>query len=74
MDDRYSRIKKALDARVLPNDLDIHQAAFNLVMTNSGGVLGLLAALERWADTVLGPEENGNGEGRWADDGGGHVE
>jgi hypothetical protein len=68
----YSRIKKALSLRVLPNDLTIHQVAFNLLTQLDPPIhqaeAHLWAALKNWADTVL--EEGPNGERRWEDDGG----
>lgn len=72
-----SRVREALNTLPPSDALSLPQAAFNFL--NDGYIGGateraLMVALDRWAETVLGPEEKGNGGGRWADDGGGNQE
>ena len=70
------RVLKALTAIGPSSELTLPQAAFNFLTTPLDVPEAerlLKEALERWADTVLGPEENGNGWGRWEDDGGANL-
>lgn len=67
------RILKALAAVGPSSELTLAQAAFNFLIDPDGvpETHSLLAdALDKWAEGVLGPEEN---DDRWADDGGGNV-
>jgi hypothetical protein len=67
------RVLKALTVVGPSSELTLPQAAFNFLTTPFDVPEAerlLKEALERWADSVLGPEEGPNGEGRWGDDGG----
>ena len=67
------RIQAALDKTHDWNKLNLPQSAFNLLRNSYLAERQLREALEQWADTVLGPEENGGSKERWADDGGGNL-
>ncbi len=68
------RILKALALVGPTRELTLPQAAYNFLnegIDGSDTERALAKALVRWADTLLGPEEEGNGH--WADDGGSNL-
>jgi len=70
------RIQDALDATAGTESWNriLAQDAFNLLRNSPLVDQHIREALNRWADTVLGPETNGNGDGRWGDDGGENLD